>query len=103
MRVNSAMSGSMKIHHSNRGHEPSSEVDMSGRRVPTVDTTRDDDDTRSHVSGIPLQLPATAHVSSNNSAWVKFSQAGGDLVQTFAVSSQHQIRRGQVHGNDSVP
>ena len=75
------MSGSMKVQHSNTSYEPNSEMDMSGRFVPQVDLTDDDDDADSHMSDIPLQLPASAHVSSNNSALVPFSQAGGDLMQ----------------------
>ena len=35
----------------------------------------------SHMSDISLQLPASAHVSTNNSALVKFSQAGSDPMQ----------------------
>ena len=33
------------------------------------------------LSNIPLQLPASANASSNNSALVKFSQTGSDPVQ----------------------
>ena len=58
----------MTIHHSNTGYEPkdsintmNSEMDTSGRFVPLVDLTHDDDDTHSHVSDIPLQLPASAN------------------------------------------
>ena len=59
-----------------------SQVGTSGARfVPIVDLTRDDDDTQSHVSDIPLQLPASAHFPSNGSALVTFSQAGSDPVQ----------------------
>ena len=77
----------MMIHHSNTGYEPNSvntmnsEMDASGRFVPIVDLTRDDDDTTFHMSDIPLQLPAIVHFPSNNSAQVTFSQAGSDPVQ----------------------
>ena len=54
---------------------------MSGRSGPLVDLTHDDKDVNSHMSDIPLQLPASANDSSNTSAWVTFSQADGDPVQ----------------------
>ena len=38
-------------------------------------------ETHSHVSDIPLQLPASAHVSSTKSALVTFSHADGDLMR----------------------
>ena len=63
--------GSMTIHRANTGFEPNSEVDMSGARfVPIVDSTIDDDNTRPHVSDIPLQLPVSAKFCSNNSPLV---------------------------------
>ena len=52
-----------------------------GRFVPTVDLMHDDGDTNSHMSDLPLQLPASANVSSNDSASVTFSQAGSDPMQ----------------------
>ena len=54
---------------------------MSGRFVPTVDLTLHIDGTPSLMSDIPLQLPASANVSANNSAWVTVSQVGRDLKQ----------------------
>ena len=42
---------------------------MIGRFVPMVDSTHDDDDTNSHMSDIPLQLPESANVSSNIISW----------------------------------
>ena len=52
------MSCSMTIHHANTGYdEPNSEMDVSGRFVPIVDLSHDDDDTNSHLSDIALQLP----------------------------------------------
>ena len=42
----------MTIHHSNTGYEPNSEMDMSGRFVPIVELTHDDDDANSHMSPI---------------------------------------------------
>ena len=65
------------------------QMDMSGWFVPTVDLTSDDDDTNCHLSDIPLQLPASANVSSNNSALVMFSQAEGDFLRN--VPSLHPI------------
>ena len=56
-------------------------MDMSGRFVPTVDLTRDSDGTHSHMSDIPLQLPASANAPSNNAALVTVSQVGRDLMQ----------------------
>ena len=56
-------------------------ADMSGRLAPVVALTRDDADSNSPMSEIPLQLPASANASSNNSALVAFSQAGSDLMQ----------------------
>ena len=61
-------------------------MDKSGR-FAIVDLTHDDDDSNFHMSDIPLQLPASANVSSNNSALVTLSQAAGDLVQN--VHSLH--------------
>ena len=85
----------------NTGHEPNanvlinsmnSKMGTSGARcVPIVDLTHDDDDTNSHMSDIPLQLPASAHVPSKNSALVTFSQAGSDPVLNVAVSNRYQI------------
>ena len=48
------MSDRMTIHHSSTGFERNSEIAMTGRFVPTVDVTRDDEDTSSHVSDIPF-------------------------------------------------
>ena len=44
--------------------------------VPIVHLMHDDDDTNSHLSDIPLQLPASDNVPSNISALVTSSQAG---------------------------
>ena len=52
---------------------------MAGRFVPTVDSTRDDEDNNSRVSDILLQRPTHANVSSDNSALVTFSQVEIDL------------------------
>ena len=60
-----------------------------GRFVPTVDLTQQDVDRKSHVSDIPLQLPTSANVASNNSVLVTFSQAEGDLMRN--VRSLHPI------------
>ena len=49
--------------------------------VPTVNLTHDGEDTRSRMSDIPLQLPASANVSSNTFKLVTFSKAGGDSMQ----------------------
>ena len=67
-----------------------SEMDTSGARfVSIVGLTHDDVDTNSDVSDISLHFPASANVSSNNSALVTFSQAGCDPVQN--VYSLHLI------------
>ena len=95
------MSGSTTIQHSNTSYEPNSGMEMSWKCVPKVDSTHDDDDTNSHMSAIPLQLPATANDSSNNSVLVTCSQAEGDLMRMFTVSNRHQIRRMQILGNYS--
>ena len=84
VRVNFALSGGMNIAESNTGYEPNSEFDMAGRFVPMVDLTRDDEDSNSHISDIPLHL-----VASDNSAWVTFSQAEGDLMRN--VPSLHLV------------
>ena len=83
------MSGSATIHHSNTGYQPDSEMDMSGRFVPMVDLTHDDDGTNVHMSEIPLQLPASAHASPYNSAVVTFPHAEGNLMRN--VDSLHPV------------
>ena len=81
-----------------------SEMDMSGARfVPIGDLTHDDDDANSDMSDIPLQLPASANVWSNNSALVTFSQAGATPCKMFTVSNRCQIRPVWVLGNYSIP
>ena len=54
---------------------------MAGWFVPIVDITHDDQDTTCHMSDIPLQLAAIAHVASHKSASVTFSQAESDPTQ----------------------
>ena len=96
LRSNSRyLSGSMTLHQTDTGYEPNvstnanvsistanSETDTNEVRFsPFLDLTHDDDDTNSHMSDIPLQLPASSHFPSNNSALVTFSQAGSDPVQ----------------------
>ena len=56
-----------------------------------VDSTHNDDDTNSHMSDIPLQLPARANVSSNISALVPFSQAVADTVLIPSQSSSDTV------------
>ena len=68
-------------------YEPNSEVDGSERFVPLVDLTHDDEDTHSHMSDIPLQLPTSANASSNNSAMLTFSQAEGAARQNLPCQS----------------
>ena len=79
----------MTSHQTNTGYEPNvsananvsinttnREMDTSGATfVPEVDLTHDDDDTNSHRSDIPLQLPARANSPSNHSALLTFSRA----------------------------
>ena len=85
------MSGSMTVLHSNTGYEPNSETDMSGRFVAIVDITHDDDEANSHMSDIPLQLLASAHVFIYQFCLVTFSQAEGDLMRN--VPSLHPMPR----------
>ena len=104
--------GRMTLHLTSTGYEPNTSLtkanmDTSGARlVPPVDLTRDDDDTNSRMSDIPLQLPAGAvsnryHIRQdwilgnytisfhllkvyfplNNSALVTLSQAGRRRVK----------------------
>ena len=91
------------------GYEPNvsistanGEMNTSGARfVAMVDLTHDDDDTNSHMSNIPLELPASANMSSNSSALVTFSQAGSAFVQNVH-SLQPQIRLVRILGYDSI-
>ena len=62
---------------------------MAGRFVPIVDVTYDGDDTSSHMSDIPSQLPAGANVASITSALVTYSQAEGDLMRN--ITSLHSM------------
>ena len=60
------MSGCMTLHPASTGYEPNvpnadANVDTSGARfAPAVDLTHDNDDAKSHMSDIPLQVPASA-------------------------------------------
>ena len=85
--------GGLTIPHTNTSYKPNSnsEMDMCGKFLVTVVLTRDDDDTNSHVSDIPLSLPAIAHVASDNSALVTFSHADSNLMRH--VPSLHPISR----------
>ena len=77
---------------------------MSGRFVPTVDMTRDSDGTHSHMSDIPLQLPASANAPSNNAALVTVSQVVRDLMQNNVRSLRPwPNQNGKSLGNDSIP
>ena len=93
LRVNSAISGGMTIPWSNKGYEPISEIDMAGS-FSQVELTQDDGDRNSHVSDIPLQLPASANVSSDSYALVTFEQAEDNLT-LFKVSIRCRVRLGQ--------
>ena len=61
------MSGCMTLHPASTGYEPNvpnadANVDTSGARfAPAVDLTHDNDDAKSHMSDIPLQVPASAN------------------------------------------
>ena len=79
------MFGCMALHLTSTGYEPNvpnvpnadvstnANMGTSGARfVPTVDSTHDDDDPNSHMSDIPLQLPASAIFALND----KSSTAG---------------------------
>ena len=54
---------------------------MFGMFVPIVDFTQNDEEGNSHMSDIPLQLPARANVASDNSALVTIPPAEGVLVR----------------------
>ena len=54
-----------------------------------VDLTQDDEDRSSHISDIPLQLPASANYASKNYALVTASQAESDLMRN--APSLHPI------------
>ena len=100
------LSGSVTFHQADTSYEPyvftnadesinamNSEMGTSGGSfVQIVDLTRDDDDTNSHKSDIPSQLPASATFLSNNSALVMLSQAGDDPVQNVHSPNRYQIR-----------
>ena len=58
----------MTMHHSNTDYEPSEQKVCSNSGL-----TSEDDVAISHMSDIPLWLPASANVSFNNSALVTFS------------------------------
>ena len=93
LRCNSTMSSGMNIPQSNAGYEPNSELNMAGWFVPTVNCTNDDDGTCSHMSDIPLQLPASANASSENSALETFSEAQGSIMRN-APSLHPKVRPG---------
>ena len=80
-RILSALSGGMNVPNANTGYEHHNELDMAGRFVPIEDLTRDDEDGNSHVSDIPLRLPASANAASRNSALETFSHAEGDHMR----------------------
>ena len=73
LRVDSTESGDTTVFHANTGDGSNSEMDTGGRFVPIVDLTSKDYDTNSHMSDIPLQLPASAHVASDISGVVAFA------------------------------
>ena len=58
---------------------------MTGRYAPKVDLTQDDEHGYAHMSDIPLQRPASTNVASNNSAFVTFSQAEGDMMRNVQI------------------
>ena len=93
----------MNTPQANAGYEPNGEIDMARSFAPKVDLTHDDEDGHSHMSGIPLQLPASANVASNKLALVTFSLAEGDFVRN--VPSLHPISSqtlGEILGNHSI-
>ena len=67
-----------------------------------VELTQDDGDRNSHVSDIPLQLPASANVSSDSYALVTFEQAEDNLT-LFKVSIRCRVRLGATRGYHSIP
>ena len=77
---------------------------MTGQFVPIVDLSQDDEDGNSHMSDIPLQLPATANVAPNNFALVTFSKADGDLMRNApSLYPGHVPGRCKFLGNCSIP
>ena len=82
----------------NTGYEPDSELDMAGRFVPVVDLTHDDEDKYSHMSNIPLQLPASANVPSNNQASVTLS-----FMRNVPSPPPDTSQTGVNLGNCSIP
>ena len=91
----------MTIPQSNKGYEPISEIDMAGS-FSQVELTQDDGDRNSNVSDIPLQLPASANVSSDSYALVTFEQAEDNLT-LFKVSIRCRVRLGATRGYHSIP
>ena len=69
-------------------------MDRSGARfVPMVDLTHDGDDTDSHMSDIPLQLPASAYFPLNNSTFPRSHQQEATPRDMFTVFNRDQINR----------
>ena len=75
---------------------------MTGRFVLIVDLTQDDD-----MSDIPLQVPASARVVSDDSALVAFSQSEGDVVRKVPtlhpVPSQSGVNHWQLQCPSAYP
>ena len=69
--------------------------------------SQDDEDGNSRVSDTPLQLPASAGVSSDTSAWVTFSQAESDLMRNapslYPIPSQIGVNPWQLHFPSTFP
>ena len=85
-----------------------SEMDASGASfVPMMDLTHDDDDTKSHMSDVPLQGPASAKFPSNISALVSLSQAGSDPVRNVhslqTIPNQTGVNPWQLHHPVAFP
>ena len=69
---------------------------MVGRFVPTLDLTSEDDDTNSHMSDIPFQHSASAHVASDISGVVTFAQAEGNLMRNNPIPSDTGVNPWQI-------
>ena len=97
------------LHQTKTGYEPNDsananvsvntangEMDTSGERLlPKVDMTHDNDDTISHVSDIPLQLPARAFFRHTFLQWQRSHKLGATLCHMFTVLTDTKSDRSQ--------
>ena len=96
-RAIAALSGEMNIPKGNTGYELNSQIDVTGRYVPIVDLTHDDDeDTNSHMSDIPLQLPTSANDPLNNSALIVTMRSDGSVLVIVHVHFEPDLVLGDL-------